>query len=172
MMYRTSQRSLAHNTRRCVSSKWAQPTTLSTSRSASTYVLGSAVTARKKHNSTASVLVAAGKARSFATSITPPTTEGPRDIAILGGGLTGLATAFFIKVYNPGARITIYEASNRLGGWIDTEEVEVTTPSGEKGKVLFQRGGRMLKTMKDKARYDDLVFWKLVCTVSTGRRRR
>lgn len=81
-----------------------------------------------------------------------------------------MATAFFTRIYNPHARITVYEASNRLGGWIDTEEVEVTTPSGEKGKVLFQRGGRMLKTMNDKPKYDDLVFWKLVCTASAGRR--
>lgn len=81
-----------------------------------------------------------------------------------------MATAFFTRVHNRHARITIYEASDRLGGWIDTEEVQVTTPSGEEGKVLFQRGGRMLKTMKNKARYDDLVFWKLVCTASAGRR--
>ncbi|KAK3355065.1 hypothetical protein B0H65DRAFT_417520 [Neurospora tetraspora] len=162
MMYSTSQRSLARNTRRCVSSKWAQPATLSPSRLASTCAFGSAVTTSKRHNATSSALAATGKTRSYSTSVTTPTTEVPRDIAILGGGLTGLATAFFTHIYNPDARITVYEASNRLGGWIDTEEVTVKTPSGETGKVLFQRGGRMLKTMNDKARYDDLVFWKLV----------
>lgn len=170
MMYSTSQRSLARNTRRCVSSKWAQPATLSPSRLASTCAFGSAVTTSKRHNATSSALAATGKTRSYSTSVTTPTTEVPRDIAILGGGLTGLATAFFTHIYNPDARITVYEASNRLGGWIDTEEVTVKTPSGETGKVLFQRGGRMLKTMNDKARYDDLVFWKLVCTASAGRR--
>lgn len=168
-MYRTSQRSLARSTRRCVSSKWARPITLSNSRLASTCAFGSAVTTSKRHNATSFGLTATGKTRSL-TTVVPPTQELPKDIAVLGGGLTGLATAYFIKYYNPRARVTIYEASSRLGGWIDTESVQVTTPSGEKGKVLFQRGGRMLKNMNNKARYDDLAFWKLVCTASAGRR--
>ncbi|KAK3953147.1 hypothetical protein QBC32DRAFT_210870 [Pseudoneurospora amorphoporcata] len=162
IMYSTSQRSLARNTRRCVSSKWAQPATLSSSRLASTCAFGSAVTTSKRHNVASSALAATGKTRSFMTSVTPPTAELPKDIAIIGGGLTGLATAYFARLHNHHASITVYEASDRLGGWIDTEEVQVTTPSGEKGKVIFQRGGRMLKTMNNKARYDDMAFWKLV----------
>ena len=165
MMYSTSQRSLARSTRQCVIKKRAHPPNLSTSRLASTCAFGSAVTASKRHNAISSALAGTGKTRSYVTSsgVIQLKNKIPNDIAILGGGLTGLATAYFIRQYLPKANITVYEGSNRLGGWIDTEEVQVTTPSGETGKVLFQRGGRMLKTMNDKARYDDLVFWNLVC---------
>jgi hypothetical protein len=48
------------------------------------------------------------------------------DIAILGGGVSGLSTAFYILAWHlrafPGRipKITIYEGSNRVGGWIQT----------------------------------------------------
>ncbi|KAK4185985.1 hypothetical protein QBC35DRAFT_502566 [Podospora australis] len=95
-------------------------------------------------------------------------TKAPRSVAVLGGGLTGLSTAWYLTRFLPDAKITIYEASNRLGGWIDSEQVEVTTPEGEKGTVCFQRGARLIKLnasspkRSSPVRYDDLVFIDLV----------
>lgn len=63
-----------------------------------------------------------------------------QNIAILGGGITGLATAYNLAGEIPHAKITIYEAQDRLGGWIDSEHVEV-----DDGKVLFEWGPRTLR---------------------------
>ncbi len=42
-------------------------------------------------------------------------------IVIIGGGISGLAAAHRVKELNPAAEVTILEASNRLGGTINTE---------------------------------------------------
>lgn len=83
---------------------------------------------------------------------------------MLGGGLTGLATAFYLTLALPRARITIYEASNRLGGWIDTEKANVTTPDGDVVTVHFERAARMVKPLVHARvpKFDDLVFFELV----------
>ncbi|KAK4172492.1 putative protoporphyrinogen oxidase [Triangularia setosa] len=89
----------------------------------------------------------------------------PASVAILGGGLTGLTAAFCLTWFDPRIKITIYEASDRLGGWIDSEEVQVTGLNGEKGTVCFQRGARLIKPQhraKDPYRYDDFPFYWLV----------
>ncbi|KAH7160209.1 hypothetical protein B0J13DRAFT_123972 [Dactylonectria estremocensis] len=84
------------------------------------------------------------------------------DIAVLGGGLTGLTTAYYLaKKLPPTANITLYEASDRLGGWIRTERVPVDV-GGKKGTVLFERGPRSLTSLHGNTwRYDDLVFYDL-----------
>ena len=41
-----------------------------------------------------------------------------KQIAIIGGGITGLAAAYYAK--QQGARVTLYEANDRLGGKIKT----------------------------------------------------
>lgn len=50
------------------------------------------------------------------------------DVAIVGGGLTGLWTAYYLKQAEPGLRITVleaefagYGASGRNGGWLSSE---------------------------------------------------
>lgn len=88
----------------------------------------------------------------------------PETIAVLGGGLTGLTTAWYLTRVLPQAKITLYEASDRLGGWIDTEQVNVQSPDGKKGTVRFERAARMVKPQKSGriARYDDLVFFDMV----------
>ncbi|KAK0667200.1 hypothetical protein QBC41DRAFT_324481 [Cercophora samala] len=89
----------------------------------------------------------------------------PASVAILGGGLTGLATAFWLSWWHPAMKVTIYEASNRLGGWIDSEKVRVKGMNGESGTVCFQRGARMIKPQHSVGapyRYDDLAFYLLV----------
>ncbi|KAK3328884.1 hypothetical protein B0H66DRAFT_487208 [Apodospora peruviana] len=88
-------------------------------------------------------------------------------IGILGGGLTGLATAHFVTRYLPTAKVTLYEASDRLGGWVDTEEINVTTPDGTAGKVYFERGARMVKgaAPRSPSGWDALLFYDLVNTL-------
>ncbi|KAK4165809.1 Protoporphyrinogen oxidase [Cladorrhinum sp. PSN259] len=89
----------------------------------------------------------------------------PRSVAVLGGGLTGLTTAWYLARFLPETKITIYEASNRLAGWIDSETVPVKTADGEEGTVNFQRGARVLQGLHGGAgipRYDDLVFYEMV----------
>jgi oxygen-dependent protoporphyrinogen oxidase len=54
--------------------------------------------------------------------------------------VTGLSAAYFLRSKFPHAKITIYEASKRLGGWVDSETVEV-----DGGKVLFEWGPRSLR---------------------------
>lgn len=86
-----------------------------------------------------------------------------QDVAVIGGGLTGLTTAYYLaKNLPPSARITIYEASDRLGGWIWTDRVPVDV-QGIRGIVNFERGPRTLTSLKGNAwRYDDLVLYDLV----------
>lgn len=45
-------------------------------------------------------------------------------IAIVGAGITGLSSAYFIKKARPDIEVTIYEASNRVGGKIQTYRTE------------------------------------------------
>jgi hypothetical protein len=69
------------------------------------------------------------------------------DIGILGGGITGLAAAYYaVKAHAekyPGQqlpRITLYEKSKKLGGWMKSSKVRV--PEGE---VLFEWGPRSIR---------------------------
>nr|VFK36885.1 MAG: oxygen-dependent protoporphyrinogen oxidase [Candidatus Kentron sp. SD]VFK40514.1 MAG: oxygen-dependent protoporphyrinogen oxidase [Candidatus Kentron sp. SD] len=43
------------------------------------------------------------------------------DVAIVGGGISGLATAFFISQFAPGSRVAIFEKEVRFGGTMRTE---------------------------------------------------
>lgn len=62
------------------------------------------------------------------------------NVAVLGGGITGLATAHYLSKSRPNAKITIYESSPRLGGWLHTEKVEI-----DDGYILFEKGPRTLR---------------------------
>ena len=62
------------------------------------------------------------------------------DIAVLGGGITGLATAYFLTQQLPRAKITIYESGYRIGGWLSSKRVDV-----KGGNVLFEAGPRTLR---------------------------
>jgi len=66
--------------------------------------------------------------------------EHGNDIAILGGGITGLASAYYLTKELPNAKITIYEASDRLGGWLSSKRVPV-----KDGTILFEAGPRTLR---------------------------
>lgn len=61
-----------------------------------------------------------------------------KKVLIIGGGITGLSAAWFIKKKNPHAQITLFEKENRLGGWIRS-----STERGfffEKGPRTFRKG--------------------------------
>ncbi len=51
-------------------------------------------------------------------------TTSSRKIAIIGAGLSGLATAAKLHLADPAHELTIFESSDRVGGVIDTETVD------------------------------------------------
>ncbi|KAG0650677.1 Protoporphyrinogen oxidase [Hyphodiscus hymeniophilus] len=63
-----------------------------------------------------------------------------KHIAILGGGITGISAAYYIAREIPTAKITIYEASKRLGGWLQSKSVDVGN-----GDIVFESGPRTLR---------------------------
>ena len=69
-------------------------------------------------------------------STTPPT----HDIAVLGGGITGLASAWYITQKFPDAKVTIYESKKEFGGWVKSKVVDV----GD-GEVIFEQGPRSFR---------------------------
>ena len=75
--------------------------------------------------------------RHYSTSTTEP---GFSSIAVLGGGITGLASAYFLSKDLPNAKITLYEASSRLGGWLHSRSVDIGS-----GNVIFEQGPRNLR---------------------------
>lgn len=44
-------------------------------------------------------------------------------IAVIGGGISGLATAYFLSRKFPHQSIELFEASNRYGGWIESHKL-------------------------------------------------
>jgi hypothetical protein len=97
--------------------------------------------------------------RSFATSSKPAP---PQKIAVLGGGLTGLTTAFYLTRFLPHAKITLYESSNRLGGWAETRGEVEEDPYAP----IFELGPRAINVARRSAKYDDMVFLDVVCAFS------
>ena len=79
-----------------------------------------------------------------------------KNVAILGGGITGLASAFYLSKQIPEARITIFEGSSRLGGWLHSKRVDVGS-----GNVVFEQGPRTLRPNVP----NGLVTLNLVCMI-------
>ncbi len=76
----------------------------------------------------------------YATKSTSSIEREVTDIAVLGGGITGLASAYYLSKALPDANITLFEGSSRLGGWLHSKQVNVGT-----GKVVFEQGPRNLR---------------------------
>ncbi|OTB02335.1 hypothetical protein M426DRAFT_24813 [Hypoxylon sp. CI-4A] len=104
--------------------------------------------------------------RTFATAQTSNDGRPPREIAVLGGGITGLTTAHYLARHAKDAHITLYEGSKRLGGWVDGKLA--TVGDGPHDKVLFQRGPRMLRAGTGSWKYDDLIFYDVLANLNLG----
>ncbi|GAB5369138.1 hypothetical protein AAMO2058_001379800 [Amorphochlora amoebiformis] len=57
-------------------------------------------------------------------------------VAVIGGGIAGLSAAYHLRVALPHAKVVIFEASDRTGGWIRTEK---------RGNFLFECGPATLR---------------------------
>lgn len=62
------------------------------------------------------------------------------NVAVLGGGISGLASAYFLSRRLPRAKVTLFERSSRLGGWLQSEKVDVSN-----GKILLEQGPRSIR---------------------------
>lgn len=62
------------------------------------------------------------------------------NVAVLGGGITGLTAAWRLTHDPECSSITLYEKSSRLGGWIESEIIPVDNKS-----VVFEYGPRTLR---------------------------
>lgn len=62
------------------------------------------------------------------------------EVAVIGGGITGLASAYYLSTSLPDTKITLFESSSRLGGWLHSKTVDVSN-----GKIIFEQGPRSLR---------------------------
>ncbi|WVF67325.1 protoporphyrinogen oxidase [Kwoniella sp. CBS 6097] len=73
----------------------------------------------------------------------------PRRIAVLGGGLSGLATAYHLTKLLPTSKVTLLDSSSRVGGWIDSKNREIGFKDAEgvmrEGKVTTESGPRSIR---------------------------
>ncbi|KAJ3146190.1 hypothetical protein HDU89_006331 [Geranomyces variabilis] len=68
---------------------------------------------------------------------------GAKHYAVLGGGISGLSTAWYLSRLAPKAKITLVEKQARLGGWVHTQ-----MQNGQ----LFELGPRTLRPVGDAGR--------------------
>ena len=79
--------------------------------------------------------------RAYATATTSARGQNEvKEVAILGGGITGLASAWYLSQELPHAKITLYEGNSRLGGWLHSRQVDVGDSN-----VVFEQGPRTLR---------------------------
>lgn len=76
-------------------------------------------------------------------------------IAVLGGGITGLSAAHYLSRELPDAQITIFEGGKRLGGWLNSEQVNIGN-----GYITVEQGPRTLRGGTPAA----LPTLEIVCT--------
>jgi protoporphyrinogen/coproporphyrinogen III oxidase len=81
------------------------------------------------------------------------------NIAVLGGGISGLTTAYYLSKLAPhGTKIILTEGSNRLGGWIKScrvapgqygldRQIPISSNADmtNNNDVLFESGPRTLR---------------------------
>lgn len=88
------------------------------------------------------------------------TSTHPERIAVLGGGIAGLSSAFFASKEFPHSKITVYEGGKSIGGWLSSKRVQV--PGGD---VLFEAGPRTLRNATPTAH---LVSWAAQADACSG----
>lgn len=109
--------------------------------------------------------------RSCFSSESPAAPDAPKNIAVLGGGLTGLTTAHYLTRFHPTAKITLYEGDNRLGGWLDTRTVSglpvgqehVKSEDEDEPFIRMERGARTVAPQTQASKWEDFVLYELVC---------
>lgn len=77
------------------------------------------------------------------------------EIAILGGGISGLTQAFYLK--QQGARVTVYEKSGRLGGCINTSLEPYFFEHGPR-TFMVDRGEALLSLIEEVGLSSELIF--------------
>ncbi|CAK7214843.1 oxygen-dependent protoporphyrinogen oxidase [Sporothrix bragantina] len=121
-------------------------------------------------------VVACRGSRGFSSSSAAlaPQPRVPSKVAVIGGGLTGLATAHYLAMLLPASsQIVVYEGSGRTGGWIDSGKVkqddtaEKTEKAEEKTTATtvpetFESGARMVAPQSRMARFDDYLLLELI----------
>lgn len=81
-------------------------------------------------------------ARLQSSSARPP----PLPIAIIGGGIAGITAALQLsRRLPPDRRIILYEAQERLGGWIESDVVEYKGQQSGSGTVVLEGGPRSIR---------------------------
>jgi oxygen-dependent protoporphyrinogen oxidase len=65
----------------------------------------------------------------------------PYNVAVIGGGITGLTAAWRLLQDPKCQKITLYEKSSQLGGWLQSEKIEV----GDGKHVVFEHGPRTIR---------------------------
>ena len=87
----------------------------------------------------------------------------PRSIAVLGGGLSGLSSAFHLSRRFPTTKVTLIEKQTRLGGWVRSQRVTIK----ENVSILLEAGPRTLrpnsKSVLELVMYS--VFFYMYCWV-------
>lgn len=75
-------------------------------------------------------------------AVTPPSS-----VAVLGGGLTGVTSAYYLSRLLPrSTRIVLYEKEDRLGGWVQSKKRDTGDGKGKgKGEIVFEQGPRTVR---------------------------
>lgn len=80
----------------------------------------------------------------------------PKHIVILGGGISGLATAYFLKNK---AKVTLIEKCDRVGGWIETlDKGDFFFEKGPRGFRPRGKGEKTLTLIKEVGLEKELIF--------------
>src|SRR4051812_49403839 len=77
---------------------------------------------RMRGTSSSSHFIGEGLGTQLASATEMPSVS--PNVAVIGGGITGLAAAFYLRKLRPSAQITLFESGSRLGGNIRTERRE------------------------------------------------
>ena len=111
-------------------------------RSLSHYLIHSSPRSRATQTTRFQSSITRSQGRSFAISSDPGALRDPNEhVVVLGGGITGLATAFHLSRRIPQAKITLVENQDRVGGWMRSERVEL---GQGKGHMVLEAGPRTL----------------------------
>jgi hypothetical protein len=70
------------------------------------------------------------------TAVTAP------NVTVVGGGITGLACAYYLARQAPGCRIKVLERSNRVGGWVNSKELALPPAPEGTGPLSASQANR------------------------------